>query len=348
MTMRDLLLEQVFSLLEEATKLERAGKHRIEAATKYYESCYLMRRIVANAENNQLNDSHSSSIGASSRRLLQDKIDHYTIRARTLYFEESAAGTKALQANRTPSNKHSQPTTSIMIELLDDAISVLTEVPSVPPPRSVPLIGLSIQPETSNGVVSQPRMPHRTNQARNNNHLHHRSNSKPKNQWNHSKTPRCALATTERRIHLQANLAHSILSQAMDLDEQRNPQQAIASYVEASELYLSTIQMGNQHIRKLETMHAGIQRRPSGSCGGGSSKELVDTMCNSLQALLQKLKQLVSSTLDRIEILKIEQRCKGRYPKDSSKSSAISLATKTSTPSFVAAAGTRPTIVSMR
>lgn len=341
--MRDLLLEQVFSLLEEATKLEKTGTHRIEAATKYYESCYLMRQILSNAEY-QLTDSRSSSIGEPSRRLLQDKIDHYTIRARELYFEESAAP----QSNQKPTNKHAQPTTSIMVELLDDAISVLTEVPSVPPPRSVPLIGLSIQPETSNVLVSQTTMPHRTNGTRNNNHRHdNRTNTKPKNPSHRSKTPRCALATTERRIHLQANLAHSILSQAMDLDEQRSLQQAIASYVEASELYLSAIQMGNQHIRKLGTMQAGIQRRTSGSCGGGSSKELVDTMCSSLQDLLRKLKQLVSSTLDRIEVLKIEQRWRERYPKDSSKSSAISLATKISTPSLDVAAGTRPTMVSM-
>ena len=39
-------LNNVFRLLENATLLEKAG-HRIEAATKFYEGCHLMRQILS-------------------------------------------------------------------------------------------------------------------------------------------------------------------------------------------------------------------------------------------------------------------------------------------------------------
>ena len=334
--MRDLLLEEVFSLLEEATKLEKTGRHRIEAATKYYESCYLMRQIVANPENHA--HSNDSDAGRSSRRLLHDKIDHYTKRARKLYFDESIADTRPT-ASRKPSKQDSQPATSVMVELLDDAISVLTDIPSVPQANPVPVSVLSAKPATKN-IFSHSAMPHRNNGARDTNHHEHqqdRKNIKLRQPYRRSKTPRCAIATTERRIHLQANLAHSILSKAMDMDEKRfgNPRilhQAIESYVEASELYLSAIQLGSQHIHRLEEMQNDIQRRTSST--DGSSKQLVDTTRNNLQSLLQKLKRLVSSALDRIEILKHEQRHQNRYPKDSTKSSSrLSVVTFTTPPS---------------
>lgn len=332
--MRDLLLEEVFSLLEEATKLEKTGRHRIEAATKYYESCYLMRQIVANTEN-QLNDGCSSTdcnVSQSTRRLLQDKINHYTTRARKLYFDESIADTRPT-ASRQPSKHDSRPATSVMVELLDDAISVLTDIPSMPQSTDIPSMPQS-NPVPVFVLSAKPGTPHRNNRARNTNDRQQHHN-KPNRPYRRSKTPRCALATTERRIHLQANLAHSILSKAMDMDEKRfgNPRilhQAIESYTEASELYLSAIQTGNQHIHRLEVMQTGIQRRASST--DGSSKQLVDAIRNTLQILLLKLKRLVSSALDRIEILKHEQRHPDGYPKDLSKQSRISFTSSSSSP----------------
>ncbi len=74
-------LENVFDLLKTATKLEKRGQ-RIEAATKYYESCYLMRQILS-----RLPQDHQTSSYAS---LLEDKIEFYTKAAQKLYFDDSS------------------------------------------------------------------------------------------------------------------------------------------------------------------------------------------------------------------------------------------------------------------
>lgn len=70
-------LDNVFNILEIATRLEKDGK-RIEAATKYCEGCYLMRQVIA-----RMPESESSSITCS---LLQEKIQLYTKIAQNLYF----------------------------------------------------------------------------------------------------------------------------------------------------------------------------------------------------------------------------------------------------------------------
>ncbi len=75
-------LDDVFNLLETATKLEKNG-HRIEAATKYYESCYLMRQVLSRLPQN---DDQSSSIAS----LLEDKIGFYTKAAQNLYFDDTS------------------------------------------------------------------------------------------------------------------------------------------------------------------------------------------------------------------------------------------------------------------
>ena len=76
-------LDDVFNLLETATLLEKNGQ-RIEAATKYYESCYLMRQILSRLPESDQNE--SSSIAS----LLQDKIEFYTKAAQNLYFDDSS------------------------------------------------------------------------------------------------------------------------------------------------------------------------------------------------------------------------------------------------------------------
>ncbi|OEU12881.1 hypothetical protein FRACYDRAFT_244154 [Fragilariopsis cylindrus CCMP1102] len=113
------LLDQVIRLLEIATKLEKSGggRHRIEAATKYYESCYLMRQILAAGDaSGEGSSSDSSTISTTCRRLLEDKIKHYTKVAQRLYFDDSAS----IAAGGGPAP------TSVIISLLDDVVSVLT------------------------------------------------------------------------------------------------------------------------------------------------------------------------------------------------------------------------------
>jgi hypothetical protein len=113
------LLDQVIQSLEIATKLDRSGgrRHRIEAATKYYESCYLMRQILAAGDaGGEGSSSDSSTISTTCRRLLEDKIKHYTKVAQQLYFDDSAS----IAAGGGPAP------TSVIISLLDDVVSVLT------------------------------------------------------------------------------------------------------------------------------------------------------------------------------------------------------------------------------
>ncbi len=311
--MRDVLFEEVFRLLEEATFLEKNGQHRIEAATKYYESCYLMRQIVATAEaklvdesNHSGHDTAEKTIGVSSCRLLKDKIDHYTSVARKLYFDESAAILPQQEEESEPDGK---PATSVIIGLLDDAISVLTETRPIPP--LVPVLGYNEKTPTNGNKMSTG---HRQNNIKN--------NPKPQAKQRSGRTPRCALAVIERRIHLRANLAHSTLSKAIDLDERHRMgqnnnnnnnnntrQKAIASYVEASELYLSAIQLGKEQEQKLESLS---NKKPSTrSC---SSAALIETMQACLTGLLKKLKRLLGSALDRVEALKQEEeKC---YPEE--------------------------------
>jgi len=67
----------VFKILEEATRQEKAG-NRVEAATKYYEATYLLRRLLAETPQDAID----------TRRLLEKKIAEYSMLASRLYFCE--------------------------------------------------------------------------------------------------------------------------------------------------------------------------------------------------------------------------------------------------------------------
>jgi calpain-7 len=73
------LLDDVFDILEAATRHEKAG-NRIEAATKYYEATYLMRKVLIDTPQ------EASDI----RRLLEQKIEKYSTAASRLYFDDSS------------------------------------------------------------------------------------------------------------------------------------------------------------------------------------------------------------------------------------------------------------------
>lgn len=110
------LLDQVIESLEIATQLDKSGRHRIEAATKYYESCYLIRQILA-GDAGEGSSSVCSTISTTCRRLLEDKIEYYTKVAQRLYFDDSAS---------VAAGGESPAPTSVIISLLDDVVSVLT------------------------------------------------------------------------------------------------------------------------------------------------------------------------------------------------------------------------------
>lgn len=113
-------LDEVFRLLEKATLLENDGQ-RIEAATKYYEGCHLMRKILSTMDSNTTThfaqaDKHRIS------NLLQEKIQYFTKQAHRLYFDEGSVmppPPTMIRPVATPA------TITLSIKSFDD-ISVLT------------------------------------------------------------------------------------------------------------------------------------------------------------------------------------------------------------------------------
>jgi hypothetical protein len=78
------LLDDVFEILETATRHEKSG-NRIEAATKYFEATYLMRKVLA----------VTPQEAADTRRLLEQKIKDYSTAASRLYFDDSSTAPTA-------------------------------------------------------------------------------------------------------------------------------------------------------------------------------------------------------------------------------------------------------------
>lgn len=341
--MNDVLLEEIFRLLEEATRLEKSGKHRIEAATKYYESCYLMRQIVVATEssspqkkinNEENNNTDDRTIGSLSCHLFEAKIDHYTAIARKLYFDEGTVIERQRQTQRPQEQQQQiqQPATSVIISLLDDAVSVLTETPTTPLPSPVPVLGHQNHYHNNNNKgkpAGRRNLPYPTAPVvsssendpthRSANQIHvteMKQESQTTQQQQHRSSrwsriiPKQALLAIERRIQLRANLGHSALSKAVDLDERSGNFQtraaAIASYVEASELYLGAIKLGDEQATKLEGYAPG-QPKTSSPPSSSSSKYLVRTMEDCSKTLRTKLKRLLVSALDRVETLKKEE-----------------------------------------
>ena len=103
-------LNDVFRLLENATLLEKAGQ-RIEAATKYYEGCHLMRQIVSRYPPGDRKDPIVV--------LLREKIQAYTLQAQRLYFDDRSV----IQAQP---RKATTPAAIILANEKSDDVSVLT------------------------------------------------------------------------------------------------------------------------------------------------------------------------------------------------------------------------------
>ena len=78
------LLDDVFDILEAATRQEKAG-NRIEAATKYYEATYLMRKVLVDTPQE----------ASDTRRLLEQKIEKYSRTASRLYFDDGSMASVA-------------------------------------------------------------------------------------------------------------------------------------------------------------------------------------------------------------------------------------------------------------
>lgn len=87
------LLDDAFELLETATKLEKSGENRIEAATKYFEAVYLIRQVLSRTPQEQVD----------TRNLLEDRVKFYSETASRLYFDDSStAPSKVSNDPRSP------------------------------------------------------------------------------------------------------------------------------------------------------------------------------------------------------------------------------------------------------
>jgi len=111
--------DDVFCLLEKAKLLEKDGQ-RIEASTKYYEGCHLMRQIVSRFP---LGDTAPEVV------LLREKIKIYTLQAQRLYFDESSSCVGNPTSKTTtiaPATITLPRATTIITAEIPDDVSVLT------------------------------------------------------------------------------------------------------------------------------------------------------------------------------------------------------------------------------
>ena len=125
-------LDDIFNLLETATLLEKSNQ-RIEAATKYYESCYLMRQFLSQIPENERSSSATS-------RLLEEKIEFYTNAAQNLYFDDSSVSASIIT---TPAAVLFAESKQSPHGLLADDVSVLTP-PSMIIPTTSHLLSLVV------------------------------------------------------------------------------------------------------------------------------------------------------------------------------------------------------------
>ena len=110
------LLDNAFELLERATKLEKEAP--IEAATKYFEASYLMKRYLQ-----QLPITPNNS---QTRELLLEKVTHYKELAGSLLENQENNGVQHKQEPESPFSKHCQ--------FFDDTSVVALPAPTAPSP----------------------------------------------------------------------------------------------------------------------------------------------------------------------------------------------------------------------
>lgn len=123
------LLDDAFKLLELGTKLEDDDVP-IEAATKYYEATYLLKRYIARLPMTPEN--------IQTCQLIEKKVTHYEDLAKALLNQENYDSLNA-------SHKHEQPESpfSKHCQFFDDTSVVPVPAPSLPSPR---FEGSSLQP----------------------------------------------------------------------------------------------------------------------------------------------------------------------------------------------------------
>lgn len=126
------ILEDAFGSLDLASKCEENG-NRIEAGTKYYEGCYLLRRYVSRLP--------VTAANGQTRDLINGKVAHFENKASKLL--NAADGTAVALDPRSPlaSNPKSPHSKHSFFDDDDDsAVPMVSAVPLPPPPPPPPPI----------------------------------------------------------------------------------------------------------------------------------------------------------------------------------------------------------------
>jgi calpain-7 len=108
------MIDQVFELLALADTLEEK-KSRIEAATKYYEAVYLMRRYLLKKEDKD----------RDIRQLLEEKVRHYEQVAATLMADDASTWTKYSQDDFSLTPLHPPPPPTALHPLASQSSKLL-------------------------------------------------------------------------------------------------------------------------------------------------------------------------------------------------------------------------------
>jgi calpain-7 len=117
-------LNEVFQVIEAARLLEKTG-NRIEAATKYYQGCHLMRMVLQHTpQNDQF---------MPTRSLLEENIEYYTMEAQRLYFDDRSTAPPA-----TIIAKNSRAPSLDDVSVLTNPMMPINEIPVTPPPPPSP------------------------------------------------------------------------------------------------------------------------------------------------------------------------------------------------------------------
>mmetsp|Transcript_14946 Transcript_14946/g.21324 ORF Transcript_14946/g.21324 Transcript_14946/m.21324 type:complete len:675 (-) Transcript_14946:2755-4779(-) len=221
------LLDEAFSLLGQATKLEESynnsgnngrsdpfsSQKRMEAAAKYYEACYLMKRHVNRMP---IHESQSSS-DYKTKNLILDKVRHYEKHAAELLkrADEKDRGNDATTDRRASMRSSFERTHSIT--------------------------------GSWNGGNGSSYTPQSSSSLSQSSWLHPAAVPGHNLQNDSSDQQRPLLSKEDEAVIMEmTSQANTRLANALDYDETNKIKQALDAYMEAAKLYLDSLQIAQK------------------------------------------------------------------------------------------------------
>jgi len=207
------LLDDVFKLLEMATRLEENYDTKIEAATKYYEAVYLMRQYIQRLP--------STAEQQQKRELLESK---------AFYYEQLAQ--KCLKSCNSTVGSLSSPCSDAQRSIASDPRSPIAKNGFFNEDASgIPIIPVAPSAPAGQAAYHQQRELLRQQQKE-----RERKDQEQKR-----------LSVLANQINQMTSQANAKLTQAMDVDEAGNQQSSIPLYMAAAELYLKSLRASEQN-----------------------------------------------------------------------------------------------------